>query len=300
MPEGQIRKALSGFYYVYYKGETYQTRGRGNFRKRELTPLVGDYVLFESGNLKEGVVQELLPRKNELVRPPVANVDIGVVVMSAVEPNFSTNLLDRFLVTLESKGIRAIIYISKIDLLTNETLQQIKEKQLAYEKIGYSIIVPEQENNKKALEELVSYFPNRLTVFMGQSGAGKSTLLNSIAPDLLLKTAEISSSLGRGKHTTRHVELLSLYDGLVADTPGFSSIDFLELEAEELSACFPDFVEVQDQCRFRGCMHKKEPGCQVKKDVELNKIPEYRYKHYLQFLNEIEIRKPRYNNKEKK
>lgn len=300
MPEGQIRKALSGFYYVYYKGETYQTRGRGNFRKRDLTPLVGDYVLFESGNLSEGVVQELLPRKNELVRPTVANVDIGVVVMSAIEPNFSTNLLDRFLVTLESKGIQAIIYISKIDLLTEELFQELKEKQQDYEKMGYILIVPEPTDNKKSLEKLTSYFPNNLTVFMGQSGAGKSTLLNSIAPDLLLKTAEISSSLGRGKHTTRHVELLPLYDGLVADTPGFSSIDFLELEAEELSSCFPEFVEVQDQCRFRGCMHKKEPGCQVKKDVESHVIPEYRYKHYLQFLNEIESRKPRYDNKDKK
>lgn len=300
MPEGQIRKALSGFYYVYYKGETYQTRGRGNFRKRDLTPLVGDYVLFESGNLSEGVVQELLPRKNELVRPPVANVDIGIIVMSAIEPNFSTNLLDRFLITLESKRIQAIIYISKIDLLSDEMLQQLKEKEQDYEKIGYTVIVPESEDNKKTLEELVSYFPNKLSVFMGQSGAGKSTLLNSIAPDLLLKTAEISSSLGRGKHTTRHVELLPLYEGLVADTPGFSSIDFLELEAEELSACFPEFVEVQDQCRFRGCMHKKEPGCQVKKEVELNTIPEYRYQHYLQFLNEIESRKPRYDNKDKK
>lgn len=300
MPEGQIRKALSGFYYVYYQGETYQTRGRGNFRKRELTPLVGDYVLFESGNLKEGVVQDLLPRKNELVRPPVANVDIGIVVMSAIEPNFSTNLLDRFLVTLESKGIQAIIYISKIDLLTDELLQQLKEKEREYEKMGYPIIVPEQTDNKKSLEELTSYFPNKLSVFMGQSGAGKSTLLNSIAPDLELKTAEISSSLGRGKHTTRHVELLPLYGGLVADTPGFSSIDFLELEAEELSACFPDFVEVQDDCRFRGCMHKKEPGCQVKKEVELNTIPAYRYQHYLQFLDEIESRKPRYDNKHKK
>ena len=204
------------------------------------------------------------------------------------------------MVTLESKRIQAIIYISKIDLLTDETLQQIKEKQREYEKIGYSIVVPEQKDNKKSLEELVSYFPDKLTVFMGQSGAGKSTLLNSIAPDLLLKTAEISSSLGRGKHTTRHVELLPLYNGLVADTPGFSSIDFLELEPEELSACFPEFVEVQDECRFRGCMHKKEPGCQVKKEVELNTIPEYRYQHYLQFLNEIESRKPRYDNKDKK
>ncbi|ALV20946.1 MULTISPECIES: ribosome small subunit-dependent GTPase A [Carnobacterium] len=299
MPKGQIRKALSGFYYVYFEGETYQTRGRGNFRKRKLTPMVGDYVEFESGNKEEGILKELLPRKNELVRPTVANVDLGVVVMSAIEPDFSTNLLDRFLVTLEDKAIEAVIYLTKIDLLDEQQLQEVVALKEQYEAIGYPVVLPEVMGNEQAKEVLTAYFPNHLTVFMGQSGAGKSTLLNEIAPELNLETAEISSALGRGKHTTRHVELIPLYGGLVADTPGFSSIDFLEIEAAELPELFPEFVDVQDRCRFRGCMHRKEPGCQVQKEVAEGQIQAYRYQHYLQFLEEIEDRKPRYTKKEK-
>lgn len=299
MPKGQIRKALSGFYYVYYKGETYQTRGRGNFRKRKLTPMVGDYVDFESSTTTDGILKELLSRKNELIRPAVANVDLGIVIMSAVEPRFSTNLLDRFLITLESKNIQAIIYFTKIDLLNEEQMEEITILKQQYEKIGYPVILPEVKNNQTAIEELVTYFPNKLTVFMGQSGAGKSTLLNHIAPALDLKTGIISSALGRGKHTTRHVELIPLYGGLVADTPGFSSIDFLEIEKEELPELFVEFVEVQDLCRFRSCMHRDEPGCQVQKEVSEHTIQPYRYKHYLQYLDEIENRKPKYNKKEK-
>nr|WP_211252899.1 ribosome small subunit-dependent GTPase A [Carnobacterium gallinarum] len=297
LPRGQIRKALSGFYYVYHDGVTYQTRGRGNFRNRSLTPLVGDEVIFESGNQDEGILKDLLPRKNELIRPTVANVDLGVVVMSAIEPNFSTNLLDRFLVTLESKQIKALIYITKIDLLTVEQYQEMQQMKAAYEKIGYSVILPETELNQAPIAELTPYFKNQLTVFMGQSGAGKSTLLNQIAPELALKTGEISNALGRGKHTTRHVELVPLYDGLVADTPGFSSIDFLEVEVDELPELFPEFVAVQHDCRFRGCKHRNEPGCQVKTEVESGEILESRYKHYLQFLEEIENRKPKYGKK---
>nr|WP_317943185.1 ribosome small subunit-dependent GTPase A [Carnobacterium maltaromaticum] len=297
LPRGQIRKALSGFYYVYCEGETYQTRGRGNFRKRNLTPLVGDEVIFESGNQDEGILKELLPRKNELVRPTVANVDLGVIVMSAVEPNFSSNLLDRFLVTLESKKIKALIYLTKIDLLDQEQYQEMEQVKVAYEKIGYSVILPKREMDHEPIEELTPYFKEKITVFMGQSGAGKSTLLNQIAPDLALKTGVISNALGRGKHTTRHVELLPLYGGLVADTPGFSSIEFLEVEADELPELFPDFVEVQHDCRFRGCKHREEPGCQVKKDVEEGTILASRYKHYLQFLEEVENRKPKYGKK---
>ncbi|SEK83896.1 ribosome biogenesis GTPase [Carnobacterium iners] len=299
MPKGQIRKALSGFYYVYHEGETYQTRGRGNFRKRKLTPMVGDYVEFESSTTTDGILKELLSRKNELIRPTVANVDLGIIIMSAIEPNFSTNLLDRFLITLESKGIQAIIYITKIDLLNKEQIKDMAILKQQYEKIGYPVILPELKSNHAAIEELIAYFPNKLTVFMGQSGAGKSTLLNQIAPELDLKTGIISSALGRGKHTTRHVELIPLYDGLVADTPGFSSIDFLEIETEELPELFLEFVEVQDLCRFRSCMHRNEPGCQVQKEVSEGTIQAYRYKHYLQYLDEIENRKPKYNKKEK-
>lgn len=295
--KGQIRKALSGFYYVYADGETYQTRGRGNFRNRNITPLVGDEVLFESENLTDGYVLEILPRHNELVRPPVANVDLGVVVMSMVEPTFSFNLLDRFLVTLEYKDIQPVIYLTKLDLLDETQKQQVVTVKKIYEAIGYSVIASENEFGDKTTTELERFFPERLTVFMGQSGAGKSTLLNKISPKLQLATAEISESLGRGKHTTRHVELIPLYDGLVADTPGFSAIDFLEMSAVELPKQFPEFVEASADCKFRECMHHKEPGCEVKKQVEAGTIAQSRYDDYLQFLMEIENRRPVYKKK---
>ena len=293
--KGQIRKAISGFYYVHADGETYQTRGRGNFRNRKITPLVGDQVLFESENKTDGYLLEVMPRKNQLVRPPVANVDLGVVVTSLVEPNFSYNLLDRFLVTLEYESIDPVIFLTKTDLASNE--QQIDEIKQTYETIGYPVIVPKYPGDTA---ELIRYFPERLTVFMGQSGAGKSTLLNHISPDLNLETGEISDSLGRGRHTTRHVELLPLYDGLVADTPGFSSIDFLTIETTELPKQFPEFVSASNHCRFRECMHAKEPGCEVKRQVETGEIAQTRYENYLQFLQEVENRKPIYSKKEGK
>ena len=293
--KGQIRKAISGFYYVHADGETYQTRGRGNFRNRKITPLVGDQVLFESENKTDGYLLEVMPRKNQLVRPPVANVDLGVVVTSLVEPNFSYNLLDRFLVTLEYESIEPVIFLTKTDLASNE--QQIDEIKQTYETIGYPVIVPKYPGDTA---ELIRYFPERLTVFMGQSGAGKSTLLNQISPDLNLETGEISDSLGRGRHTTRHVELLPLYDGLVADTPGFSSIDFLTIETTELPKQFPEFVSASNHCRFRECMHAKEPGGEVKRQVETGEIAQTRYENYLQFLQEVENRKPIYSKKEGK
>ncbi|MCA6742461.1 ribosome small subunit-dependent GTPase A [Enterococcus durans] len=293
--KGQIRKAISGFYYVYADGETYQTRGRGNFRNRKITPLVGDQVIFESENKTDGYLLEVMPRKNQLVRPPVTNVDLGIVVTSLVEPNFSYNLLDRFLVLLEYESIEPVIYLTKTDLSPNDP--KIAEIKRVYEKIGYPVIVPKHPNDTA---ELVRYFPERLSVFMGQSGTGKSTLLNQISPELNLETGEISDSLGRGKHTTRHVELLPLYDGLVADTPGFSSIDFLTIEATELPKQFPEFVEAAHHCRFRECMHAKEPGCEVKKRVESGEIAQTRYDDYLQFLQEVENRKPMYSKKEGK
>ncbi|MBO0432670.1 ribosome small subunit-dependent GTPase A [Enterococcus sp. DIV0660C] len=292
---GQIRKAISGFYYVYADGKTYQTRGRGNFRNRNISPLVGDQVIFESENKTDGYLLEVLPRKNQLVRPPVTNVDLGVIVTSLVEPNFSANLLDRFLVMLEYEMIRPIIFLTKTDLAPNDP--KIEEIKKVYEKIGYPVIVPKQPGDT---DELIRYFPDQLTVFMGQSGAGKSTLLNQISPELQLATAEISDSLGRGKHTTRHVELIPLYDGLVADTPGFSSIDFLTIEATELPKQFPEFVEASTHCRFRECMHAKEPGCEVKHRVENGEIAQTRYDNYLQFLQEVEKRRPIYKKESKR
>ena len=293
--KGQIIKALSGFYYVASEDEIFQTRARGNFRNRKITPLVGDEVIFESSNQTDGYLLEILPRKNELVRPPVANVDQGVVVTSLVEPNFSYNLLDRFLVTLEYEGIEPIIFLTKADLVKD--LAAMKAIEETYQAIGYHVITSKAEGED--LLELQRYFPERITVFMGQSGAGKSTLLNRIVPELALETGVISESLGRGKHTTRHVELLPICDGLVADTPGFSSIDFLEIEAVELPKLFPDFLAVAANCRFRECRHLNEPDCAVKQGVAANEIAETRYKNYVQFLEEIENRRPVYKKKKK-
>lgn len=299
MKKGQIRKALSGFYYIYSQGETYQTRGRGNLRNRKITPLVGDFVEFESDNLIEGYLLDVLPRNNQLVRPAVANVDQGVIVMSCIEPKYSYNLLDRFLVTLEYEGIQPLIYFTKVDLLSTAAYEEMIQVKAQYEKIGYQVILPSMASNASSIEEVKTTFSDKLTVFMGQTGAGKSTLLNAISPELDLKTGEISSYLGRGRHTTRHVELIPLAGGLVGDTPGFSAIDFTEIEPAELTYQFPEIRESANNCKFRECLHIHEPKCQVKSDVEKGDISESRYKNYCQFLNEIETRKPVYGKTKK-
>lgn len=291
--KGQIRKALSGFYYVYSEEKLYQTRARGNFRKLKISPLVGDEVVFESTNQTDGYILEMLPRKNELVRPAVANVDQAVIVTSLVEPNFSYNLLDRFLVTLAHQSIKPIIYLTKVDIFDEE--EKIDEIEHIYGSIGYKVIVAKETS--EAIDELEALFSEKLTVFMGQSGAGKSTLLNQILPELQLKTGEISDALGRGRHTTRHVELLEIAGGLVADTPGFSAIDFLSIEAVELPREFPEFVARLDQCRFRECQHLNEPDCAIKAAVESGEIAQSRYDNYQQFMSEIEQKRPVYKKK---
>lgn len=301
MQKGQITKALSGFYYITTdEGVVFQTRARGVFRKKKLTPLVGDFVHFESENTKEGTLSELLPRNNQLARPPIANIDKAIVVTSAVDPAFSTQLLDRFLVMLEYEQIDPIIFITKMDLASVKEKEAIFQYQKEYESMGYPFIVSDKEEivSKDSLEEkLKDIFHGNLVVFMGQSGAGKSTLLNTLKPELELKTAETSQSLGRGKHTTRHVELLPLLNGLVADTPGFSSLAFEEIEKEELTQCFPEMWKKRAECKFNGCMHDKEPKCAVKQAVEKGEICSYRYDHYLLFLKEIKERKPDYSKK---
>ncbi|TYR82677.1 ribosome small subunit-dependent GTPase A [Priestia megaterium] len=293
MPEGRIIKSLSGFYYVLHDGQVTQCRGRGVFRKQKITPLVGDEVVFQADNELEGYILEIKERKNELVRPPISNVDQTLLVFSAIEPDFSTILLDRFLVLVESNDIKPIICISKTDLLSDEKKQVIEQYAEDYRKIGYEVILTSTVT-ESGIEQIEPIFENRVTVIAGQSGVGKSSLLNALKPELALKTDDISTSLGRGKHTTRHVELISFGEGLVADTPGFSSLEFLTLEVEELSHCFLEMSRLSEQCKFRGCLHVKEPKCAVKDAFEQKQIPEYRYEHYLQFIEEIKQRKPRY------
>ncbi|WP_042223813.1 ribosome small subunit-dependent GTPase A [Oceanobacillus manasiensis] len=294
MSEGRIIKALSGFYYVKTEnGEVIQCRGRGVFRKRKITPLVGDFVKFEADSPDEGYIIEIKQRENELVRPPIANIDQAIIVNAAIQPDFSTTLLDRFLVLIEAKNIEPIIFISKMDLISAEERRAIEAYRDDYERIGYKVELISSKASGGVLP-LENYFSDGVTVFAGQSGVGKSSILNALKPSLLLKTAAISESLGRGKHTTRHVELVQVNNGLVADTPGFSALDFQEIEAEELGDCFPEMRSRKGECKFRGCMHRKEPRCAVKEAVESGEISKYRYEHYLAFLEEIQSRKPRY------
>lgn len=293
MPEGRIIKALSGFYYVQAPDGVFQCKGRGVFRKKNITPLVGDFVSFDHREENEGYITEIKDRTNELIRPPIANITQAIIVSSATMPDFSTTLLDRFLVLIEAKGITPILFITKTDLLTEAQIEELKEYQKDYENIGYKVEMFSAKDPKE-IDRIKDYLMDQVTVIAGQSGVGKSSLINALSPELLLKTADISKSLGRGKHTTRHVELIEINNGLVADTPGFSALDFSEIEVDELSACFPEMRERIEECKFRGCLHAKEPKCAVKDAVEQGEIPRYRYEHYISFLEEIQSRKPRY------
>ncbi len=291
--EGQIRKAISGFYYVANDGELIQCKGRGVFRKRKIHPLVGDFVTIVPDGDNDATITVVHERKNELVRPPISNVDQALLVFSIVEPAFSSHLLDRFLTVIESLHIHPVICLTKKDLASKEALEAVNKIAQSYEEIGYPVIQTSIDD-PQLLELLKPMLKGKTTVLAGQSGVGKSTLLNTILPSLALKTGAISESLGRGKHTTRHVELLEIAGGLVADTPGFSSLEFDHIEKEELSRYFIELDEASTMCKFRGCLHVKEPQCAVKEKVETGEIAAHRYEHYLQFLQEIIERKPRY------
>ena len=283
--QGRIIKSLAGFYYVESDGVVYQTRARGNFRKKGQTPYVGDFVDFSAEDHSEGYILAIHDRKNSLVRPPIVNIDQAVVIMSAKEPDFNANLLDRFLVLLEHKAIEPIVYISKMDLLTSP--DEIAAIQKQYQEIGYQFCT--------SLDELLPLLTDKVTVFMGQTGVGKSTLLNKIAPDLKLETGEISDSLGRGRHTTRAVSFYNVNGGKIADTPGFSSLDYEITNAEDLNKAFPELRRLSRLCKFRSCTHTHEPSCAVKDAVESGELWQSRYDNYLQFLSEIENRRETYN-----
>lgn len=286
MAKGRIIQSLSGYYDIESNGEIFRCRGRGNFRKKKVTPLVGDFVEF-----KDGYILDIKPRKNELLRPPLANLDQGVLVFSSVKPDFSSLLLDRFLVRLEADNIQPVVCISKMDLLKRR--KKIEQYASDYRSFGYDVVLTSGVT-KEGIDTLRGLLKENISVFAGQSGVGKSSLLNALEPGLALKTGDISESLGRGKHTTRRVKLIPIESGYVADTPGFSSLDFRDIEAENLSLYFPEMRKRIADCKFRGCTHIAEPGCAVKKAVEDEEIPAYRYEHYKQFFEEIHGQKRRY------
>ncbi len=286
MKKGRIVKALAGFYYIDDGKEVVQCRARGKFRKDDIKPVVGDYVDFEDQHNGDGYIMKIGERYNFLVRPPVANVDQALLVFSRQEPEFSTMLLDKFLLLIEYHHIKPIIVVSKMDL---ECDDHIEETINAYQKAGYQVIKTSSKNNV-GLEEIKAVFKDKVTVITGQSGVGKSSLLNALDIHLNLETNQISKALGRGKHTTRHVELLKMYDGYVADTPGFSSLE-LYMEPTDAARAYHDFDEYSQNCKFRGCLHDSEPQCGVKQAVEEGLISKERYEHYLIYLHELKKKK---------
>ncbi len=303
MPEGLIIKALSGYYYVKPEDNQLpivQCRARGLFKKKGISPLVGDHVFYETTENGEGTVTQIKPRFSELIRPPVANVDLALLVFSLDEPALNLSLLDKFLVHTEKAGLESVICLSKFDLMEveesvpvagNLTLKAIIE---LYEDIGYKVLLT---STKAGLggEEVMACLKDRVTVVAGQSGVGKSSLLNMLIAGIELETAPISMKLGRGKHTTRHVELIPLAQGgWVADTPGFSQLDFQGIEKEQLTDYFKDFSRFSQNCKFRGCLHLTEPGCRVTEAREQGLLAVHRYAHYVQFLEEIKDQKRRY------
>src|SRR5699024_9560487 len=240
-----------------------------------------------------GYRKGIKPRKNELVTPSVTNIDQAIIINSATMPEFSPLLLDRFLVLIESKRIEPIIFITKSDAATAEEKQKIEAYQKDYQEIGYTAQFLTRKNPHE-LTRLFHFFTNNISVIAGESGVGKSSFLHAINPSLCMKTDYVTKSLGRGGHRTRDVELVGVGSGLVAETPGFSSLDFNEIEPEELADCFPEMSLRKEKCKFRGCMHDREPKCAIKEAVAQGEINAYRYDHYLSFLKEIQSRKPRY------
>lgn len=286
MQTGKIIKALSGFYYVESNNKVYETRARGRFRKTAESPLVGDYVEFQIENVDEGYITSILPRKNSLNRPPVANIDQLLLTASLKSPDFSFYLLDRFIAYSEANDINPVLIVTKNDLNDNDTL--IEEIKKVYTTM-YEVYFTDKDHIN---EDLKDVFDGKLSVLAGQSGAGKSTLLNTLLPHLDLKTDEISNALNRGKHTTRHVELISIDGGFIADTPGFAAIDFLNIDKYNIKFCFIDFN--QYSCKFRECLHINEPKCGVKAAVESGELAQSRYDSYVKIYNEIDNRKERY------
>ncbi|MDY0234425.1 MAG: ribosome small subunit-dependent GTPase A [Gudongella sp.] len=292
MLEGRIIKGIGGFYYVDLETEIIECRAKGLFREQKITPLVGDVVKIRiSSEDNTGYIEEIMGRKAELVRPPVANITQVVVVASVKMPEFNTWLVDKILVMAEEKSLDIVLCINKADLNLIRS-EQLKE---LYTKAGYNAILTSKLTGL-GIEELRNELKDNINVFAGPSGVGKSTLLNTLNPSFKLETGDISKKNQRGKHTTRHVELLKLdINSFILDTPGFSSfdLDFIE-DYKDLRYYFRDIAKYNGECKFNSCIHVNEPNCAVKNAVKEGIINKERYDNYLLILDEMKNKKRRY------
>ena len=270
--EGLITKILSDKCYVKINKEVVICGLRGKIREQKLLPLVGDKVIIDK---EKKIIDKILPRKNTIRRPAVSNITQGLIVASLKKPDLDTNLIDKILVELEYNSIKPVICFTKKDLLTNDEKEDIVKVVDYYKKL-YPVYYNDQ------IDDIKKIFRHEITVFIGQTGAGKSTLLNKLDSSLKLQTGEISNALGRGKHTTRHVEIIEILDGMLLDTPGFSALEFYNMMQNEIRDAFVEFANYP--CPYRDCMHIKENDCNVKEAVKLGKIAEFRYQNYLDLV----------------
>ncbi len=281
--EGKILKGIGGFYYVKTDNDIVTCRARGLFRKEKITPLVGDMVKITDAGDDEGYVTEIMPRKNSLVRPPISNVDKLFIVVSTISPKPNMLLIDKSIALAEVKDIEPILVVTKLDLENNDDILEM------YKSIGIKTFEIFGDNGVDRADILAELEGN-ISAFTGNSGVGKSTLLNSIMPNLELQTGETSKKLGRGKHTTRHVELYEVNGGYVADTPGFATMDFVKfemMEASEIQYGFREFDDYRDKCKFNSCTHTVEKGCAVLEAVKNSEILRSRIDSYIAMYNEV-------------
>lgn len=284
---GKIMKGIAGFYYVgVAESGVYECKAKGIFRKDKIKPLVGDDVEIEVLNEEEklGNIVKILPRRSELIRPAVANIDQALVIFAAREPKPNLSLLDRFLVIMEKQDVPVIICFNKQDLCDEEEVGRLKE---IYESCGYPVVLASAKQGE-GIEEIKALLRGKTTTVAGPSGVGKSSLTNLLQNEVQMETGEISKKLGRGRHTTRHSQIIQIEeDTWLYDTPGFTSFYVEEIEKEELRFYFREFSKYEGTCRFQGCTHTHEPGCMVKNALEEGKISKERYENYLELYGEL-------------
>ena len=278
--KGQVVKVISENFYVDLGCEVIICKQRGKLKNLKTLPLVGDYVLIDR---EKFVIEEILPRKNMIIRPNVSNITMGFIITSFKNPDFGTNLLDKLLVQLEINKIKPVICLTKKDLISDLEFSNYLDILNYYQELGYKVVYNYE------LSEIKNLLENNTTVFIGQTGAGKSTLLNKLFQDLNLKTGEVSLALGRGRHTTRHVEIIKIDNIRVLDTPGFSALSFLNYEETDVRDAFIEFLKYP--CMYQDCMHIKEDECKVKEAVNKKQILLSRYQNYLNFIEEFKNKK---------
>lgn len=280
---GKIVKGIGGFYYIKTEDGLIECKARGKFRHKDIKPMVGDDVTIKIENGK-GVIEEIHKRTSELIRPTVANVSLAFVVFAVKNPDINFDLLNKFLILCEHNSIEVVVCLNKVDLVSENEREEIKKR---INDIGYEVLYINAKEGI-GIEGLKERIQGNTTVLCGPSGAGKSTLINKLADKEHMETGSVSVKLGRGKHTTRHSELIEIEDGYIVDTPGFSTLEIKDLmEKNDLKYCFPEFTEYNDKCKYRGCLHYKEPKCALKEAVEEGLVNKYRYDFYVKSLEEI-------------